>query len=595
MSYWKPLIAALVAVSLFGAYLLDRHRSVAMEHERVRVGRIMPFDFAESSRVTIEGANGRFVVEKEDDGTWYIVEPIRLRADEDRIRAVIDNVHASKKTNPFSARELADYGLDPPEASITVEGTDSVTGNFLTATVLIGGDAPRMSRVYAMVDGEDKVFTSLTTLRNQTLVTLTDLRDRRLLRMRPESVEGFAIKLPSGEYRIERNDAGRWMLDDGMTPANKSMVESALHLLSETRAVRILEGDDLPDSERSGIGTDLETRITLKTTEGEMEVVIGRRAEGADLLYATGRGLGDTMGVVRGRDVAPFVLPRREWMSPRFLWARTDEIEQVEIHSAGTMFLMERGEDGIWRFEDQPDSPIHQRRVQDLIANLSELTGNQLVTDRATREQMREIYGVRDESYELAVVMPDGRTEGFIMARTEPREMAQYLVRIQDNSVWKIDAGTLHMYMAFRGDLRDNRIHHGYRGDVARVVFSTAQGSVELVREGRVWRLHLARGRRQVIPDHLAEQFLYASEELSRRAEVFVSAHPPTDFTVRYENAAGEILHEMTIHARDENAESVYVSSGGTLYETFPESYMRFQNACDELLVTGQQLAEQQN
>src|SRR5690606_22094458 len=123
----------------------------------------------------------------------------------------------------------------------------------------------------------------------------------------------------------------------------------------------------------------------------------------------------------------------------------------------------------------------------------------------------------------------------------------------------------------------------------------TDQNSIELVKEPGAWRLVLAQGRRQVVPGHLVEEFMNASEELSRSAEVYSSSSPPVEYRVRYEDASGELLHELAIHARDEDATSVYATAGDVLYELVVKSFVRFQKACDDLVLAGQQMTEQQN
>ncbi len=594
MTFWKPLIAALIAAALFGAYIVDRNQRIAAEKSNVDAGRIMPFDFAGSTRLTINGENGRFVVEKQDDGIWYLVEPVRHRADEDRIQTIIDNVHASKKSNPFPARDLDEYGLDPAEASITIEGIDTRNGQPHTATVLIGTNAPRLSRVYAMVEGENVIFTALETLRNQSRVKLDDLRDRRLIHFSPDATTALEIGLPSGPFTIARDESGRWMMEDGTTPANRTMVEAALNQLAQLRVLRVLDGEEKPSPEETGLDEPSAMSVSVTTDQGKSSITIGKRAPGEELFFATGDSLEGGVGIVRVRDVSTFIQPRSEWVTPRFLWARPDEIEMLEIHFSTSKFVVERGADGVWRFEDQPDSPVHPGRIERLLENLGSLVGKQLVASSVTRDQMRELFGVRDESSQLFAIMPDGRTEGYIMGRTVPSELTQYLVRIQDNSVWTIDMGTMHLYIADRSDLRDNRIRHGFAANVARVVFSTDRGAIELSKETRAWRLNLAGGRRQVIPDHLVEQFLTASEELSRSAEVYTATAPPIEFRVRYEDANGSVLHELAVHQREEDSSSIYVTADGVLYELITESYVRFQKASDDLVLTGQQLSEQQ-
>jgi hypothetical protein len=88
-------------------------------------------------KVALENANGEFVFEKGDEGTWTMEG---LAADETldatKIAGVLRQVAALRMTEPLGKEELSDYGLDEPSAIATIETmTDTVTIN-------VGAKAP---------------------------------------------------------------------------------------------------------------------------------------------------------------------------------------------------------------------------------------------------------------------------------------------------------------------------------------------------------------------------------------------------------------------------------------------------------------------
>ncbi len=88
--------------------------------------------------MTLENANGRFEFEKAEDGTWKMQG---LAADEtlneNNVTGMASRIASLQMLRPLGKTEQDDYGLDAPNAVITVQTRDA-EGNEKTHTVRVG-------------------------------------------------------------------------------------------------------------------------------------------------------------------------------------------------------------------------------------------------------------------------------------------------------------------------------------------------------------------------------------------------------------------------------------------------------------------------
>ena len=91
-------------------------------------------------KLTLENANGEFLFEKGDEGTWTMDGlAADEMLDETKVTGVLRQVAALRMTEPLGREKLSDYGLDEPSAIATIETmTDTVTIN-VGATAEGGG------------------------------------------------------------------------------------------------------------------------------------------------------------------------------------------------------------------------------------------------------------------------------------------------------------------------------------------------------------------------------------------------------------------------------------------------------------------------
>lgn len=89
--------------------------------------------------VTLENRNGRFEFEKDDAGNWMMKD---LAADEtlkeNNVNSLVSRVSSLLMLRPLSREEGASYGMDDPNAVVTVQTRDEA-GNERAHVVRVGG------------------------------------------------------------------------------------------------------------------------------------------------------------------------------------------------------------------------------------------------------------------------------------------------------------------------------------------------------------------------------------------------------------------------------------------------------------------------
>ena len=112
--------------------------------------------------LTLENANGRFEFEKDDAGTWTMAENIAkdLAADEtlneNNVTSLATRASSLRMLRPLGKTEQDDYGLDTPNAVVTVQTKDA-EGTFKTYTLRVGAKSEE-DNSYVVISSESPYY-----------------------------------------------------------------------------------------------------------------------------------------------------------------------------------------------------------------------------------------------------------------------------------------------------------------------------------------------------------------------------------------------------------------------------------------------------
>ncbi len=106
--------------------------------------------------IRIEPAeNGEVVeAERDEEALWVLISPEAPLADVARIERAVTWLQAPQPRGEiFDPGNLADFGLDPPQATIRVRLADGSE-----RVLLVGRDAPTGNAVYALIPGSESIL-----------------------------------------------------------------------------------------------------------------------------------------------------------------------------------------------------------------------------------------------------------------------------------------------------------------------------------------------------------------------------------------------------------------------------------------------------
>jgi hypothetical protein len=121
----------------------------------------------EVTEMTLENTNGTFVFTKNSQGEWRMTGmPETEILDEAKVTGLIRRVASLSMTEPLGKEELAEYGMDEPQAVATLETADT------TVTLRVGAQDPE-DISYVVISSESPYYVRVSEYSVEDLVTRT--------------------------------------------------------------------------------------------------------------------------------------------------------------------------------------------------------------------------------------------------------------------------------------------------------------------------------------------------------------------------------------------------------------------------------------
>lgn len=142
-------------------------------------------------------------------GTWTIVKPTPMPADQDAVNMLIGSVaplNADRLIDEHPA-SLSDFGLANPvtEVDLTLKGGK-------TTKLLLGSDTPAATGTYAKLESDPKVYTLPVYAKTGFDKSVNDLRDKRLLTFNQDKLTGVSVAGKGQTLDFAKNAQGDWQI-----------------------------------------------------------------------------------------------------------------------------------------------------------------------------------------------------------------------------------------------------------------------------------------------------------------------------------------------------------------------------------------------
>jgi hypothetical protein len=257
---WKTLIVLAVLAAGLGGFLIVDNQWLAPRREKAASakGRLWTVEPKDVEGLTIARKDETIKLKRSGDG-WDMLEPVKTRADGGVANEVVTNLTTARVDREIDSNpsKLADFGLEPPAATVTLD----VKGQAAPLKLTVGGKNPTGVWVYAREGEKPAVVVVGESVARDTARPVADFRDKTLLAFDRKNVTAVDLDLAGGSrMTLEAEEGGKWKVaKPGPYRADGDLVVEMLDKLGAAR-IQAFEAAGKPSST---YGLDKPSRLTL--------------------------------------------------------------------------------------------------------------------------------------------------------------------------------------------------------------------------------------------------------------------------------------------------------------------------------------------
>lgn len=389
---YRTTLRLLATVLILGGLMWLLERKIdPTDRRRDRQTRVLTFEPDDVVALTVE-QDGYPIDLRRRGESWWIDYPVAARADDGVVTRLLDALEALPRLETIKQDQrvhrglsLADYGLELPRTSLTIES------RLERQSLMLGNKGALGDLRFVRLEGSTDVMTTRGALDEVMPLDLDALRDRRVFRGRPERVSRLEVERPeAGFIQVLRGDSG-WMLQQPLKePADPAAVNRLVETLygvtierfvldppverhTQDRAVPEIDTAAPLRVETYGLAEDesvVRLRVWETGDETGRELIVGKPADDAGEVYA--RLGGDaavftvSTNLLGGFRVTVDAMRRRELVD-----MPVADIRYVALQRADQRLALVRDEAAGWALTEPIEWPADRQTVADLLGSLS--------------------------------------------------------------------------------------------------------------------------------------------------------------------------------------------------------------------------------
>jgi Domain of unknown function (DUF4340) len=416
-------VAVFVLLCLVGALYWSGHHKPTEETAKASADVspvILKLDQPAITRVELKKKDtGPIVLTKDNSGTWQIIQPKPLNADQSSVSSALTALSSlnSERLVDDKASNLKQYGLDPPVAEIDVTEKDNKTQRLL-----IGDETPASGGVYVALAGSPRVFTMASYTRSSIDKNLNDLRDKRLLTATADKISRVELIRKSQEIEFGRNKDEWQILKPRPLRADSTQVGELVTKLADARMD--LAGSDADTAKTASSFAKATPVATIKVTDqsGTQELQVRKskdtyyaKSTAVEGAYKIGSDLGQALD--KGLD---------DFRNKRLFDFGFNDPSKVEMHSGSTAYFLTRSDSDWWSNGKKMDADA----VRSYISDLRDLSASKFVES-----------GFANPTIDITVTSDDGKNvEKVSIAKSGSSYTAR---RENDPTLYQLDASAV--------------------------------------------------------------------------------------------------------------------------------------------------------
>lgn len=283
----KSTLALIVVLAGLGAYIyfVDNQRPASTSgaagttaETREKVFNVEA-DKVEEVRVT---ADKETTLLKKTEGTWRIVEPAQVDADQTEASGLTTSLTGIEmgRVVEENAADLARYGLADPKIKIAFKAQGGGGGE-----IYLGDKTATTTDMYAVKAGETRVFLVPSFQENSFNKKPFDLRDKRILTIKRDDIDLLDVTGAS-TYQLARSGTEWSVKQPVQARGDYSAIEGLLTRLTTANMTKLVEsgapGSQLAPGVLTKYGLDKpQATVTVGAGSARATLAIGKEEEGA--------------------------------------------------------------------------------------------------------------------------------------------------------------------------------------------------------------------------------------------------------------------------------------------------------------------------
>jgi hypothetical protein len=317
------------------------------------------------------------------DGEWLITKPLKMRADQVMVDAILSTLaHLQKERDLKSAAGLKTFGLDKP--ALVVEFTASAKKGRL----VIGSATPGKMGYYAYRDQDSRHLLVINPGNKSSLDRhLADLRDKTIFTYTPAKAKSLEIKIgKAAAVHLQKTAGGSWRwLGREKFPVRGDRVEALLRYL-QTAKVKEFVSDAPKKLAPYGLAHP-EGEVAVVQDKKPERLLLGTQVKGGDYARKAPRG----PVVVTDKDLLAHIAKTLTTLEDRRLWrGQAAAVQKVVWGPPGKTWVAIKEKD-FWKITGPAKKEVNQPAVR-LEVGLYRLQALELVHSASAKAGAKPLY-----------------------------------------------------------------------------------------------------------------------------------------------------------------------------------------------------------
>lgn len=375
---WKTtLLLALVFIGLAVFYYLYEIRWAPDREKAAQAkGRLWTVEARDVEEVVFKRKDETVHLTREGE-EWVLLAPLKAKADRSPVQDIVANLvtaRVDREIDPNPAK-LADFGLEPPAAEITVK----IKGKTEPLGLLLGGKNPTGVWVYGKTRDKPAVFVLSELVLRDATKPATDFRDKTILAFEKKDVTGLEIRVGREHLAAEAETETKWKVTK--PAAHRADGEAISDFLDKLKFTKVKEFPAEAPKSLGPYGLDRPAQVTI---------VLGKEKDRASRTLLFGKPDAAKKGVYAMRPGEPSVLLVGEdvWAAlPKSVAALRDKtvfgydrdkVTRIELESPKGKLRLAK-EEGKWQVTAQESHKADEAEVSGLLWKIRDLRAREFL------------------------------------------------------------------------------------------------------------------------------------------------------------------------------------------------------------------------